>query len=230
MARIRTIKPDFWKHEELSELAPEVHMLAAALLNYADDEGYFRANPKLVKAECCPLREDSVSVHEALKQLADIGYVRLFTGSDHKEYGKVVNFVEHQRINRPTPSKIKELDTLTESSVTDHGAVNDGSPPEGKGREQGKERNNEGASAPFEVDWDSDPQLFARGKAILGNKAGGQVKRLKDAFGSVYNARRVIEAAAQKQNPVEYVEAARHNELERQHRKREPTLNQIAAG
>jgi len=228
MARIRTVKPDFWKHEELSELAPEVHMLAAALLNYADDEGYFRANPKLVKAECCPLREDSVSVHEALKQLANIGYVRLFTGSDQKEYGKVVNFAEHQRINRPTPSKIKELDALSEDSVSDHGAVTDDSPPEGKGKEQGRERNNGGAVAP--EDWDSDHQLFSRGKAVLGNKAGGQIAKLRDAFGSVYNARRVIEAAAQKQNPSEYVEAARRNELERQRRKREPTLNQIAAG
>ncbi|MDZ7711750.1 MAG: hypothetical protein U5L06_00855 [Rhodovibrio sp.] len=136
MARIRTIKPDFWKHEELSELAPEVHMLAAALLNYADDEGYFRANPKLVKAECCPLREDSVSVHDALNQLSDIGYIRLFTGSDGKAYGCVCTFTEHQKINRPSPSKIRPLDVGSEASPTTHGTVSEPSPPEGN-REQG---------------------------------------------------------------------------------------------
>jgi len=136
MARIRTIKPDFWKHEELSELAPEVHMLAAALLNYADDEGYFRANPKLVKAECCPLREDSVSVHDALNQLSDIGYIRLFTGSDGKAYGHVCTFTEHQKINRPSPSKIKPLDLGSEASPTTHGTFSELSPPEGN-REQG---------------------------------------------------------------------------------------------
>jgi DNA-directed RNA polymerase specialized sigma54-like protein len=36
-------------------------MLAAALLNHADDEGFFNANARLVKAQCVPLREDSVS-------------------------------------------------------------------------------------------------------------------------------------------------------------------------
>ena len=61
MARIRTIKPEFWKHEDLSALPEITHMLAAALLGYADDEGYFNANPALVKSECLPLRESSVS-------------------------------------------------------------------------------------------------------------------------------------------------------------------------
>ena len=42
MARIRTIKPDFWKHEDLSALPEITHMLAAALLNHADDEGFFK--------------------------------------------------------------------------------------------------------------------------------------------------------------------------------------------
>ena len=55
MARIRTIKPEFWRHEDLSALPADTHMLAAALLNYADDEGYFNANPKLVEAECFPV-------------------------------------------------------------------------------------------------------------------------------------------------------------------------------
>ena len=69
MARIRTIKPEFWAHEDLSELPEATHMLAAALLNYADDEGYFNANPMLIKAACSPLREPSVSIQESLTLL-----------------------------------------------------------------------------------------------------------------------------------------------------------------
>lgn len=72
MGRIRTIKPEFWTNESLSALSAETHMLAAALLNYADDEGYFNANPGLVKAACSPLRESSVSTHTQLKRLAEI--------------------------------------------------------------------------------------------------------------------------------------------------------------
>ena len=131
MARIRTIKPDFWKHEDLSELPPETHMLAAALLNYSDDEGYFKANPKLVKADCCPLREDSSNIRRSLDDLSNIGYIKLFTGTDGKEYGQVIKFLEHQRVDRAKPSTIKKL----EDSTKDRRKIDEPSTPEGKGRE-----------------------------------------------------------------------------------------------
>lgn len=154
MARIRTIKPEFWKHEELSSLPEAVHMLAAALLNYCDDEGYFNANPKLVKAECSPLREPSVSTHDALTQLANIGYLRLGVGSDGKQYGQVVNFEAHQRINRKTESKIKNIEIVWERSVSPHTQLSESSHPERKGKEQGKEWNGTiGADAPHGGDF-----------------------------------------------------------------------------
>lgn len=148
MARIRTIKPEFWKHEDLSALPEPTHMLAAALLNHADDEGYFNANPGLVRAECCPLREPSVSVQDSLNSLVKVGYLELFNGSDGKRYGRIVTFDDHQRVNRPTPSKIKLLRTITDSSVSAHGAITDSSPPERKGKEQGKEGKGEQPSSP----------------------------------------------------------------------------------
>jgi hypothetical protein len=136
MARIRTIKPEFWKHEDLSALPEPTHMLAAALLNYSDDEGYFNANPGLIKAECSPLREPSVSIQESLNRLENIGYLRFGCGSDGKRYGRIVTFADHQVVNRPSPSKIKDLVADWESSDPFHGGISDGSPPEGN-REQG---------------------------------------------------------------------------------------------
>ena len=144
MARIRTIKPEFWKHEDLSALPEATHMLAAALLNHADDEGYFNANPGLVKSECCPLREPSVSVQDSLKSLVRVGYIQVGTGADGKRYGRVVTFADHQRVNRPTVSKIKKMDIAWEQSSTTHEQLSEDSLPEGKGKEQGKEGNREG--------------------------------------------------------------------------------------
>jgi hypothetical protein len=138
LARIRTIKPDFWKHEELSAQPESVHMLAAALLNYSDDEGYFNANVKLIKAECLPLREPSVSIHDALILLSKIDYVRLGHAPDGRRFGQVINFEQHQRVNRKTPSKIKKLRIVWEPSVSTHPQLTEGSPPEGKGREGNK--------------------------------------------------------------------------------------------
>lgn len=137
MARIRTIKPEFWRHEELSSLPEATHLLAAALLNYADDEGYFNANPKLIQSECYPLRDPSVSVHDSLMQLASIDYLKLGKGADGRTYGHIIKFLEHQVINRPKESKIKDVEIVWEASCINHGAISDASPPERKGKEQG---------------------------------------------------------------------------------------------
>lgn len=154
MARIRTIKPEFWTHEDLSALPEATHMLAAALLNHADDEGYFNANPGLVKAACCPLREPSVSVQDSLNLLAKSGFIRLGAAADGKRYGLVVTFDEHQRVNRPTPSKIKPLHVVWEDSSQAHTQLSEYSPPErnreqgtGKGKEQGREEPSAPSSA-----------------------------------------------------------------------------------
>lgn len=157
MARIRTVKPEFWKHELLSELAPETHMLAAALLNYSDDEGYFNANPKLVKAECCPLREDSTSIQRCLDDLSRIGYIRVFFGTDGRKYGHVVKFSTHQRVDRPKDSVIKGL----EDSSNNRRTIVDKSTEEGKGREVEKEgKGNEFApSAKQQLDFSSWPAM-----------------------------------------------------------------------
>lgn len=148
MARIRTVKPEFWSHEVLSALPEATHMLAAALLNHADDEGYFNAHPGLVKAACSPLREPSVSIHDSLKSLQEVGYLAICTGSDGKTYGFIVKFSEHQKVNRPTPSKIKGLCNFTEYSLSPQVHINEGSLPERKGKEQGKEQGDTGAPAP----------------------------------------------------------------------------------
>jgi hypothetical protein len=131
--RIRTIKPGFWKNEELSSVSSDACLLAIGLLNYADDEGYFNANPALIKADIFPLREISGSIPTLLRELSNINYIELFSTSDNKNFGFVKTFSEHQYINRPTPSKIKGLELLPHNSVSAPGAVSAGK--EGKGKE-----------------------------------------------------------------------------------------------
>lgn len=138
MARIRTIKPEFWTDEDLAGVSEPALILAASLLNHADDEGFFRAHHGLIKAACFPLREPSLSIQGMFSELSEIGYARFFKGNDGKQYGRVVNFLRHQKINRPTPSKIKQLIPITEHSGNVHGELTEDSFPE-QGKEQGKE-------------------------------------------------------------------------------------------
>lgn len=118
MGRIRTVKPEFTQDEELSVLHPETHLLAAGLLCYADDYGYFNANPGLVLANVFPLRELSGNIPEMLRSLAEIGYLRMGTAPDGKRFGLIVKFSTHQKISHKTPSKISGLGIVWDDSGT----------------------------------------------------------------------------------------------------------------
>lgn len=137
--RIRTVKPEFWSNEKLSDVSESAHMFAAALLNYCDDEGFFNANQKLIKAALYPIRDPSVSIHGMITELSNIGYLRIGKGVDGRTYGHIIGFTEHQRINRPSSSKIKHLADFTDQSVSAQCVTTDNSLAEqGSGnREQG---------------------------------------------------------------------------------------------
>ncbi|HHN8318258.1 TPA: DnaT-like ssDNA-binding domain-containing protein [Morganella morganii] len=133
MARIRTIKPTFWTDEDMAEVSEAACLLAIGLLNYADDEGYFNANPKLIKAAVFPLREPSGSIPVLLQELSNCGYIRLFSAQNGKRFGLIINFTKHQVINKKTISKIKEMDLIPEDYGSDTGELPPGK--EGKGKE-----------------------------------------------------------------------------------------------
>ena len=133
--RIRTIKPEFWKHQRMAELPAETRLLAIGLLNYADDEGYFDAHPALIRGELMPYSEKTARIPKMLEELSGIGFLSVEEKEDGKLIGHVSNFLEHQRINRPTRSKHSRTPhaRLTEDSVSVHDALTASSLPEGKG-------------------------------------------------------------------------------------------------
>ena len=138
--RIRTIKPEFWKHFGMSQRPAETRLLAIGLLNFADDEGYFNAHPALIRGELMPFDEKTKHIPPMLEALERIGYIELTKAADGMPLGKITNFVKHQRINRPTASKHsrKPHASLTESSVSPHDSLKHNSALE-RNREQGRE-------------------------------------------------------------------------------------------
>lgn len=145
--RIRTIKPEFWTNEKLCSLPECTHLFAAALLNYADDDGYFNANPGLIKGALFPIRETSRSIPVMIRELSEIGYLKIGETDDERKYGLIVHFSEHQVINKKKESKIKclEISWFCTVPVPDEYRTDTvGVPPgmdQGKGRE--KERGTE---------------------------------------------------------------------------------------
>lgn len=133
--RIRTIKPAFWTNEKMARLPDFARLLAIGLLNYADDHGYFWANPLLVRGALFPFEEDSTKVLKGLSQLASEGFIRLGKTPDGRDCGVVVNFTTHQRVDKPQKSEIQPLATFEEGSKKVPRMVQDQSALERKGKE-----------------------------------------------------------------------------------------------
>ena len=147
--RIRTIKPEFWTHPVITQLDDVAQLLALALLNYADDEGYFYADPDLVRGSLMPKRK-SERIEKALETLSSqsVQYLEIRVHGTHGPIGRVLNFSKHQRVNRATGSalvayynSLSNHGGLTEDSLNTHGGLTEDSARERKGREgKGKEQ------------------------------------------------------------------------------------------
>lgn len=109
MARIRTIKPEFWTDDLLGSLSREARLLFIGTWNMADDEGLLRWSAPFVKGAIFPF-DDDLSVKDVQKLMAEIegaGVVFSYAGGRSQQaLGYVVNFHKHQKINRPSPSRL----------------------------------------------------------------------------------------------------------------------------
>jgi len=139
--RIRTIKPEFWQHEGLCGKSEFTRLLAIALLNWSDDEGYFMANPTLIRGQLFPFLDDSKIIPRSLQDLSFVGWIQLGKDDQGRDVGMIKNFSKHQRVDKPKPSEIKGCSTFQDASKNDPGIIQDASPLERKGRDQGREEN-----------------------------------------------------------------------------------------
>jgi hypothetical protein len=105
--RIRTIKPEYWRHPVLCRLPDAVRLAALGLLTMADDEGYFLGSPEQVRSDLWPAEESSEKARESLAKLLQVGYIEIRQHPTHGPIGLVLNFLKHQRVDHPTRSKLK---------------------------------------------------------------------------------------------------------------------------
>lgn len=97
MPRIRTIKPEFFSHEELSAKSAYARLLAIGLLTLADCEGRLRWVPMQVHSQVFPW-EAEVKIEVLLGELIDCNYVVHYE-VDGKRYVEICNFKKHQRLS-----------------------------------------------------------------------------------------------------------------------------------
>ena len=130
MARIRTIKPDFWTDEKIVELSPLARLLFIGLWNFADDDGRMPYSTTRIKLQILPA--DAADISALLGEIRGKLLIDVYVVDD-KEYLHICQFSKHQKIDKRTPSKHPNPPIYTESP-----RIPPSSPDgrEGKGREE----------------------------------------------------------------------------------------------
>lgn len=167
MARIRTVKPDFFRHAGLYDLEAEsglpIRIAFAGLWTACDREGRFDWKPRELKLDCLPY--DNVDFSRVLDALASRGFVVKYASKTGELYGVVPSFRRHQVINnketpssRPDPDDAKKCGVISSDYASreprvELAIITPLSQPlmEGKGKEEeGKDSvpNGTGAKAP----------------------------------------------------------------------------------
>lgn len=155
MPRIRSIKPDFFKSEDVSALPLRARLTWIGLWTHCDDHGRYKDSARLIKGDIWSL--DDVSLRDIDEDLAGLEAERRIARYevDGKRFLAIVNWHAHQAINRPSkprypgppvplgsadPDDDNHCDVCAkpgpvDHSPTPHGGLSEPSRQEGKGKE-----------------------------------------------------------------------------------------------
>jgi hypothetical protein len=100
MARIRTIKPEFWVDEKLSLLDILTRLVFVGLISHADDAGRLVDNVKLLDGQIFPNTDDTC--RDALDVLAKVGRITRYTSASGQSLIQITNWDKHQRVDKPS--------------------------------------------------------------------------------------------------------------------------------
>lgn len=131
MARIRTIKPELFSSESLASVSLTAERTFVGLFTQADDHGRHRDHAAIIAGVLWPLRPEHtpLDVENDLQQLAEAGLICRYTTPDGKQYLHIVTWYEHQKINRPSPSRLPACPAHGTARTKTEGSGGAGSPP-----------------------------------------------------------------------------------------------------
>lgn len=139
MARIRTIKPEFWEDEKLAKLPIPCRLLFIGTWTFADDFGCIKGNAALLKSQIFPY-DENLRIREIEKWIDALVEARMLIPIIHNEesYYYIRTFRTHQvldaRYNKSYIGKdiadelinnvLQKHDVITTSSRREHDVGN----------------------------------------------------------------------------------------------------------
>lgn len=155
MARIRTIKPEFPHSESMGRVTREARLCFVLIWTLCDDSGRTRGNSRILASLLYPYDDDAKNLIESwLDELEREDCIARYV-VDGSTYLQIINWKDHQKIDKPSPSKLPEFDEASRTVAKPREASRsligmEGIGMEGKGREQSRQVANE-SRAPARV-------------------------------------------------------------------------------
>lgn len=179
MGRIRTVKPELFKHEDLFELEHKtklpIRVSFIGLFTCCDKSGRFKWRPRSLKLDILPY--DDLDFSRVLDALMTRGFIVKYT-SNGEDFGCIPSFKKHQIINnRESESELPEpaISLVIDASNTREPREDHADTGEGKGRE-GKEY----AETSFLEFWSAYPKKVSKPDAIKAWKKINPSEELKE--------------------------------------------------
>lgn len=121
--RIRSIKPEFWRSDDIAGLAVEDRLLFIGLWSYVDDNGVGPDRLALIAADLFAAdlerdpRETFARVSRGLSNLSEAGLIVRYE-VQNRAFLEVVNWSKHQRIDKPNKARFPQYDASRDTLAT----------------------------------------------------------------------------------------------------------------
>ncbi len=168
MARIRSIKPEFWTDGLMVKLPMHARLFYVGLWNFADDWGVLEDDPDTLKLRVMPA--DDIDAVETVELLVARGRLRRATAPDGSPVLVIHRWQEHQRIDKRSPGRWGNPDDFTyEPATSPRVPESPDESPAGRDGGEGMERRGRAADKPpppfvdeFSAVWAHYPRKKAR--------------------------------------------------------------------
>lgn len=101
MARIRTIKPQFWEDEKVGTLPAGCKLLFIGSWSYADDYGFFKGIPTLLKSQIFPYDKDlTVETIQSWLELLVENRMLIPVEYNGNQFYLIRTFSKHQHVDK----------------------------------------------------------------------------------------------------------------------------------
>jgi len=135
MARIRSIKPEFPQSESMGRISRDARLTFIQCWTLADDEGRLRGNSRMLASLLFPYDDDAPSLIDGWLGELERENCLIRYQVDGQSYMQVCNWLIHQKIDKPSKSKIPKFDESSRILANPREVSS-----EDQGRDQGSRR------------------------------------------------------------------------------------------